>query len=422
MTTALAPRVETLAAEADKLRAQIATLEAADNLSSEAGADLEAAYTRLEEITPDLERSTRRLTAVNAAAALQQAIAGRPSPADPAGGDLVRSNLPTAGEYLAAYLATAAQAAGGSPAGDAADRLRAWNDDLMRAPAQQAIADNAGVIPSPIVADLVKFVDPERYLVNALGTRPMFMGTSTRPRVTQTTQVGAQATEFIELATRKMLIVKDALTRNTYGGYVEISAQDAEFSDPGMLQIIQQDLAEQYGIVTDAAVCAALVTAATNTLEMAGAAGAISAITVPATWATAFATGAVQVFTQSKKLPTHLLVSADVWGTLLGLVDSTGRPVYPMLGPTNANGSFPNGVVSFETPNGPLSLRFVVDPNFAANTAIIARGQFAEVYEAQRGITVGAFKPGTLSTELGYYGFLGTYMRAEGFVRLVNAV
>jgi HK97 family phage major capsid protein len=412
-----------LRAEADKLRAQIDTFEAAEILSTEAGEQLEQAYSRLEEITPDLQRAVARQSALNAAAALTTAV-GAAAGARETDADRLRAQLPTSGAYLAAVLAAGvAGAAGGSDA-QALELLRAWNDDadLLRAPAQQAIADNAGVIPSPIVSDLVKFVDPERYLINALGVRPMFLGTATRPRVTQTTLVGAQASEFTELSTRKMLIVKDALTRATYGGYVELSAQDAEFSDPGMLQIILQDLAEQYGVITDAAVCTALNAAATNTFEMAGAVAAISTITVPATWAAAFSSAATQTFTQSKKLPTHLMCSPDVWGTLSALVDSTGRPIYPILNPTNANGTFEAGKASWSTSQGPAGLQFLVDPNFAANTCIIGNAGYAEVYEAQRGAAVGPFKPGTLATEIGYYGFLSTYMRAEGFVKLVNAV
>lgn len=409
-----------LRAEADKLRAEIATLESADNLSTEAGEQLDAAYTRLEEIKPDLERAVARQSALNAAAALTVAVNGATPAA--AGADRVRGDLPSSGEYLAEVLAIGAAAVGGADASAAAERLRAW-DDLMRAPVagQQAIADNLGVIPQPVVSDLVKFVDAERYLINALGVRPMFKGSGNRPRVTQTSQVGSQTAEFTQVPARKLLIVRDALTRLTRAGVVEISAQDDEFSEPGMLQIILQDLAEQYGVDTDTVVCAALVTASTNTTEMAGAAAAINTITVPATWAAAFAAASSTVFTNSRKLPTHLMVSPDVWGTLIGLVDSSGRPVYPNLAPHNSAGQM-GGVVTFDAPTGPFGLRFLVDPNFAANTAIVGNAQYAEVYEAQRGIVTGPFLPNTLSTDIGYYGFLSTYMRAEGFARLVNAV
>jgi hypothetical protein len=294
---------------------------------------------------------------------------------------------------------------------------------LLRAPVggQQAIADNLGVIPQPVVSDLVKFVDAERYLINALGVRPMFKGGGNRPRVTQTSQVGSQASEFAQVPARKMLIVRDPLTRLTRGGVVEISAQDEEFSEPGMLQIIVQDLAEQYGVDTDTVVCAALVTASTNTTEMAGAAAAINTITVPSSWAAAFAAATSTVFTNCRRLPTHLMVSPDVWGTLVGLVDSTGRPVYPNLAPMNAAGQT-GGLVTFDSPTGPFGLSLLVDPNFAANTAIVGNARYAEVYEQQRGIVTGPFLPNTLSTDIGYYGFLSTYMRAEGFARLVNAV
>jgi len=288
-------------------------------------------------------------------------------------------------------------------------------------PAQQALADNTGLVPTPIIGELIKFVDSERYLINALGTEPMFTGTASRPRVTQATLIGAQATEFTELSTRKMLITKDALTRGTYGGYVEISEQDQEFTDPSVLQIVIEDLAQQYGLITDTAVCTALVAAATNTFEMSGAAGAVSANTSPTSWNSALFGAAGQVYTQSRKLPTHFFCSVDVWVALGGLVDTAGRPIYPSLNPQNSNGMV-DGVTNFQA--SPAGLKFVCDPNFAANTAIVGAvsRQTANVYEMIKGTATGAFKPGTLATEVGYRGFLGTYFRAEGFVRLVNAV
>jgi len=53
---------------------------------------------------------------------------------------------------------------------------------------------------------------------------------------------------------------------------------------------------------------------------------------------------------------------------------------------------------------------------------IIGAAKYAEVREQQKGLARGAFKPGTLATEVGYRGYMSLYFRAEGFVRIVNAL
>ena len=50
-------------------------------------------------------------------------------------------------------------------------------------------ADSAGVLPEPVVAPIVNFVDAARPLVSALGPRPLPSKTWTRPKVTQHTAV-----------------------------------------------------------------------------------------------------------------------------------------------------------------------------------------------------------------------------------------
>ena len=49
------------------------------------------------------------------------------------------------------------------------------------------------------------------------------------------------------------------MTANTYGGYVNVSRQDIDWSTPSIMDLVITDLAAQYGIVTEAAFGAALV-------------------------------------------------------------------------------------------------------------------------------------------------------------------
>lgn len=410
------PRLRALQAEFDRLRSGIdaihnrAATDGNRDLTEEETADADALYDRAEKLRPEIEALAEKHRSFSATADVLQRLGMAPAPAATA--VLTRSAEPemTAGEYLAMF-----HRAERFESPDAIERLRAITE---HARATQALADNAGVVPTLILGDLIKFVDSMRPTINSLTRRPMFKGDGRRPRVTQTTQVGAQAAEFDTLSSRKMAIVKDNLSRGTYGGYVEISEQDDEFTDPGMLQILLEDLAEQYGIITDDVVADALVAAATNTYELTGTAGALSNVTNAnlhkGLWA-----AALQVYTQCKRLPDGMWCAPDVWAEFGGRVDTTDRPLYPSMGTTNASGSMT--IASFEG-GKPIQLdKFVVDPNFAAGTLILGNSKYGEVYEQDKGMARSLLSPSKLSTEVGYRGYLSTYFRAEGFVKVVNA-
>ncbi len=377
---------------------------------------LDTLFDRAEQIKGELEPLAAKYESLDATAAIISKLGlSNDRPAEQL--DRAAKTLPdvSIGEYLATFNRAAALGDR-----DAAEQIAAWRSDfglIDRAPAQQGLADNAGVVPQPIVDGLVKFVDAQRYGLNSMRQLPMYMGSGIRPRVTQTTQVGAQASEFTELSTRKMLIVRDALTRGTYGGYLELSEQDEEFTEPAMMQVLLEDLAEQYAIETDNAAVDALVAAATNTYELPDATPLNTS--APDVLHKGLFTAANQVYTQCKKLPDTLWCSPDIWAYIGGLTGTDLRPVYPMLSPMNAGGTM-EGVISWA--GNPLGLKFIVDPNFAANTLIIGNSQYAEVREQNKGLARGAFKPGTLSTEVGYRGYMSLYFRAEGFVRIVDAV
>jgi HK97 family phage major capsid protein len=417
------PRIKALNAEFNNLQSGInkiherAASEKRD-LTDEESEQVDSLFERAEKIKPDIEKETERIRSLKATSDILSALGlaggsgSAPSSQHERSSKDDRPSI-TVGEYLTLYnRAHALRDA------DAAEMLRSITaHDRAPVAGQQALADNAGVVPEFILGDLIKFVDANRYVVNSLTRRPMFRGTGARPRVTQTTQVGVQSAEFAELSSRKMTIVKDPISRATYGGYVEISEQDEEFSEPGMMQILIEDLAEQYAIVTDDVVSDALVAAATNTFELTGAIGAISTVTNEnlhrGLWA-----AAGQVYNQCRKLPDTLWCSVDIWQDLGGRVDTTGRPLYPSINPQNAGGTM-EGIGTFE--GKPVNLRFIVGPGFANGTLIVGRAQYAEVYEQNKGLARGTFNPGTLSTEVGYRGFLSTYIRPQGFVRLVNA-
>ena len=145
---------------------------------------------------------------------------------------------------------------------DAKERLEVFH----RAADHQKTGDNVGVIPDPIVGEVINFIDAARPIVSALGPRPMPSATWHRPKVGQRTAVAAQgnagaaADEKEELLSQKMTITRLTANAVTYGGYVNVSRQNIDFSSPQIMDAIISDLAAQYAVETEAATAALLAT------------------------------------------------------------------------------------------------------------------------------------------------------------------
>jgi len=140
---------------------------------------------------------------------------------------------------------------------------------FYRAADHQTTPDNLGVIPDPIVGNVINFIDAARPLVNFIGAQSMPYATWHRPVVTRGTKVlvqgdyGDAADEKEELASQKMLITRLTANAVTYGGYVNVSRQNIDFSSPQIMDIIINDLAARYAIQTESALAAEM--AATTT-------------------------------------------------------------------------------------------------------------------------------------------------------------
>lgn len=144
-----------------------------------------------------------------------------------------------------------------------------------RAAAHQTTPDNLGIVPDPVVGDVINFIDAARPIVSFLGPQAMPSATWHRPHVTQGTSVavqgdnGAAADEKSELESQKMLITRLTANAVTYGGYVNVSRQNIDFSSPQALDLIINDLAARYAIQTEAALAAELASSTATAVEYA---------------------------------------------------------------------------------------------------------------------------------------------------------
>jgi HK97 family phage major capsid protein len=315
-------------------------------------------------------------------------------------GELWRS----AGEYVADFVF-----ARGHEIGYGTERQHEQaRGRLDRAVADQTTPDNPGILPTPILGPVVTFVTRQRPFLNSITSRPMPAGgkTFTRPTVTQHTQVGPQGGEKTELASRNMTINSLQISKGTYGGALDISFQDRDWTDPAILQIVIDDLAGQYALQTDAAAGAAFVADVTLTVPLADA-------TVPADWLGAIYSAAAQVAASAaNQLPDTLWVSADVWRALGMLSDGNGRPLFPVIGPQNALGQMdPTAFAA-----NPFGLRLVVDGQLPALTAIVGISTYAEYYE-QIGGMVSVTEPSILGYTVAYYGYFASATPAPSAFR-----
>jgi len=286
----------------------------------------------------------------------------------------------------------------------ARDRLEQYH----RAAAHQTTADNAGLIPTPILGPVVSFIDSNRPLVTRLGARQLPGQTWSRPKVTQHTTVAVQAAEKGELSSQKMLITKLTATAATYGGYVNVSRQDVDFTQPGIMDIIIGDLAGVYAVQTEAA--------AFTTFDAAAQAG----VTIPTGAATAAAVqtslwdAASKIYAATKGNGQVFAITGPDMLSILG-------PVFPPYNPTNAispglaAGDFGTGLVGSIT-----GIPLYVSPGCGTLRILVFSTAAAEVYEDRIG-SLSVVEPSVLGVQVAYAGyFTPMTIEGNGIVKIVK--
>lgn len=314
------------------------------------------------------------------------------------------------GAYLTDYIA------GSTGSKSAMERLEIFT----RAAAHQKTSDNLGVIPDPIIGDVLNFIDTARPLVAVLGPRDMPSATWYRPKVTQHVTVGAQgsagaaADEKAELSSQKMTITRLTGNAVTYGGYVNVSRQNIDFSSPQMFDAIVNDLAAQYAIQTEAALGVALI-AGTNNVELGTASGGTP---TAAELTTALWTAAGNIYNATKGQGRIVLAVQPAklanWGTLFA-------PVNPQnsQSPGFSAVDFGQGVVG-NVSGIPVYVSAGLASAPATTFGIVMSTAAVEVYEQRVG-TLQVTEPSVLGVQVAYAGyFTPMTVEAGGVQEIVN--
>lgn len=274
----------------------------------------------------------------------------------------------------------------------------------------QKTGDNLGVVPDPVIGDVINFIDSARPIVSSLGPRVMPSSTWHRPVVTVHTSVGAQGSagaagdEKSELVSQAMTITRLNATAVTYGGYVNVSRQNLDFSQPSILDIIINDLAAQYAIETEAATADALATTQTSaTTYTAGSTVAESQYNASlAVWEAAGV-----VFTTTKGQGRLVLAcSPDVLGTF--------GPLFAPVNPQNAFGAGFNANAFGTGAAGTMSgVQVVCSAGLGVGEAFLYSTAAIEVYEQRVG-SLQVTEPSVLGLQVAYAGYFTPLIIDDG--------
>jgi hypothetical protein len=309
--------------------------------------------------------------------------------------------LPTAVEYLSAAIS------GG-------DQWRGMSEALRAAAPDIVTTDTPGLLPTQVLGPVYNNFIGRRPVVDAIGVKAMPQAGKVfiRPEVTTHTTIGASIAEQSP-SQGTLVVFNNQVTKQIFGGYVNISEADIDWSDPAILSVVLDDMGRIYANATDNYAADQLVAGVTTTEAF-----ALADIAKPEVWAAEIAKAASTILSASNgNLPTHLFVAPDRWQDLLGLSDSSKRPLFPQVGPMNAFGNLAPGQYN----GNAFGLQVVVDRNFASGVAIVADASGFELFEQQKG-AISIDSPSTLSRTLAFRGYFAALMiDASKFVQFAFA-
>ena len=319
-----------------------------------------------------------------------------------------RERLLSAGVIFAG-VADADIAVARSNARDAANRLA---NDPSQARVTQVTGDTPGVLPVPIIGEVMSDVDAARPFIDSLGAKPLaFAGeTFKRPVITQHSAVGKQTTQATTtgMGSQKLTIGSVSFTKETWGGYLDVSRQDIDWTSPAAWDAILNDLQEQYALQTENAAADAFAAAVTATVENADpTAGPVTLANI----VKALYAAAALAYQGGGRLPDTIWASLDMWSTLGPLIES-------QVSTNQQPGSSSPGSFQGEL----LRLPRIVVPSFPNGTLIIGSKRWTEVYEERIGLLT-AVLPSVLGVQVAYGGYVAyNTLKAAAFAKVINAV
>ena len=295
--------------------------------------------------------------------------------------------MPSAAEYIAAAFQ------GGEPFARMLDGIKASAPDVNTGTLD-------GLLPIPTVAPIYNNLQGYRPIVDAFGARAMPTSGKVfiRPKVTTNVSQGS-VTQSTTITAGQFIVDDVPVTKGIYGGYVSLSEASIDWTSPEVLGALLDDMSRVYANLTDEVAATELANTVTQTDTLADADS-------PADWIAFVYAAAVQILENSNgNLPTHLVMTPSYFAALGRLVDDSGRPLFPAVGPMNAYGSVTPG----NTDAMAFGLRVVVDRFLPAGNLIVCDASGFENWEQQKG-AISIENPSQLSRTIAWRGYFASVM------------
>jgi hypothetical protein len=205
------------------------------------------------------------------------------------------------------------------------------------------------------------------------------------------TGVGIVAQEKSEMPSKAWDILAETVTCSRVGGFINVSEVLVEML-AGSLDMVITHMNRRVAAYSEKAVVA----------ELAKSTATVAVVTDDVNAAVGEA--AALVVTNTGQLPTWLAMGPNGWGALLGKSDLAGRPLYPAIGPNNANATA-KATEYFTTVSG---LNVAVTPAITDKTMYMGNSFGLEIYERPMPL-MQAFEPSVYGRQVAVATYLGFY-------------
>jgi HK97 family phage prohead protease len=286
------------------------------------------------------------------------------------------------------------------------DTARQW----IAAASDTTTTDVAGLVPTRQLTEIINGVSTiDRPSIDAIssGTLPDAGMKFQIPRIVTapTVAVAAEGGAFSDTQTEIEYLDVDV---KKFAGMQLFDVEAMDRTSPAFFSELQSLMADAYAKSTNAFVNAALATGGTADA---------TAITLPwdgAEMAGFIARASDSIYSNTFKFATGVIVSPTQWANIMGMVDTTNRPLFIASQPQNAAGS-----VSQSLRGSLLGLDLYVDYTVTGatdNSIIVVNRDSYTWFESSR-LQLRADKVGTGKVEVGYYGYgaVATKLAAGAF-------
>jgi HK97 family phage major capsid protein len=260
------------------------------------------------------------------------------------------------------------------------------------------VVDNAGLVPTRQLTEVINGIsNADRPAVDSIssGTLPDAGMTFEIPKITVAPTV-AIAAEFGTPSETDQNAAFVSVDVKKFIGQQTFSLELLDRSSPAFFAELVRQMEFAYAKATDTAVGNALIAGGTD--------GGNRTLTTGALAAKFVSDAAVSIYANTLGFAQNILVSADQWGVLMGLVDSSNRPIFQQtINPQNAGGTLTATAVRGNLLGLNLRVSRILSGT-GDNSMIITNPDSYTWYESPR-LSLQTNLISTGAVQVGYYGY-----------------